>query len=198
MQYLLIIRARQRLTGTVLMTLVDRHEDKISATCSRDLIGPMRDGQYKYTLVLTDVRSRYVTAFELTALTARNVDDKLSIHCSYSGLPSISHLIVVHISRASWLISACLERLGVSPRFHCPYKPCAARLVERSNATIKQIISKLIADLPSSWHKPLPFSLWSIRACVIQTLRISPYQVVFSQIAIGSLQLLSDHWTGCH
>jgi hypothetical protein len=51
-----------------------------------DLIGPMGNGQYKYALVLTDVQSRYVTALELTAPTAKNVVDKLLI-CSYFGLP---------------------------------------------------------------------------------------------------------------
>jgi hypothetical protein len=53
----------------------------------------------------------------------------------------------------------------VSPRFYCPYNPRAAGLVEPPNATLKQIISKLIADMPSTWHKVLP------------------------------LQLLCDHWT---
>jgi hypothetical protein len=37
----------------------------------------------------------------------------------------------------SELTKACLERLGVSRRFHCPYNPRAAGLFERSNATLK-------------------------------------------------------------
>jgi hypothetical protein len=52
-----------------------------------DLIGPMGTDKYQYDLVLTDVQSRYVTAFELTAPSARNVLDKLLIHCSYFSLP---------------------------------------------------------------------------------------------------------------
>ena len=141
------------------------------------------------------MQSRYVTAFELTAPTAKNVVDKLLIHCSYFGLPRyISFDCGTHFT--SELTRACLERFGVSPRFHCPYNPRAAGLVERSNATLKQIISKLIADSPSSWHKILPFALWSIRTAINETLGISPHQAVFGQPAIGPLQLVCDHWTG--
>jgi hypothetical protein len=122
----------------------------------------MSTGKYQYALVLIDVQSRYVTAFELTAPSVKNVLDKLLIHGSYFGLPTyISFDCGTHFT--SELTKACLERLGVSPRFHCPfnYNPRAAGLVERSNATLKQIISKLIADMTSTWHKVLPFALWS-------------------------------------
>jgi hypothetical protein len=50
--------------------------------------------------------------------------------------------------------------------------------------------------MPSTWHKVLPFALWSIRTLVNETSGISPYQAVFGQLARGSLQLLCDHWTG--
>jgi hypothetical protein len=49
--------------------------------------------------------------------------------------------------------------------------------------------------MPSTWHKVLPFALWSIRTSVNETLGISPYQAVFGQLARGPLQLLCDHWT---
>ena len=65
---------------------IDRHEDNFGHL-QADLIGPMGNGKYKYALVLTDVQSRFVNAFELTAPTASNVFDKLMIHCSIFGLP---------------------------------------------------------------------------------------------------------------
>jgi hypothetical protein len=130
------------------------------------------------------MQSRFVTAFELTAPSAKNFLDKLLIHCSSFGLTSyISFDCGTHFT--SELTKACLERLGVSPRIHCPYNPRAAGLVKRSNATLKHIISKLIADMPSTWHKVLPFALWSIRTSVNETLGISPYQAVFGQLARG-------------
>jgi hypothetical protein len=123
------------------------------------------------------------------------VVDKILYHSSFFGLPNfISFDCGTHFT--SELTKACLEKLGVSPRFHCPYNPRAAGLVERSNATVKQIISKLAADHPTSWHKLLPFALWSSRTSVNETLGISPYQAVFGKVAIGPLQLLCDDWIG--
>jgi hypothetical protein len=193
------LRARERRTDLVPIKPIERHEENFGHL-QADLIGPMGSGKYQYTLVHTDVQSRYVTAFELTAPSAKNVLDKLLIHCSYFGLPryisfDCGSLLTSRV-KFSELTKACLERLGVSPRFHCPYNPRAAGLVERSNTTLKQIISKLIADMPSTWHKVLPFALWSIRTSVNETLGISPYQAVFSQLARGPLQLLCDHLTG--
>jgi hypothetical protein len=133
------LRARERRTDLVPIKPIERHEENYGHL-QADLIGPMGNGKYQYAFVLTDVQSRYVTAFELTAPSAKNVLDKLLIHCSYFGLPTyISFDCGTHFT--SELTKACLERLGVSPRFHCPYNPRAAGLVERSNATLKQIIS---------------------------------------------------------
>jgi hypothetical protein len=112
----------------------------------------------------------------------RRTNDRISFDCG-------THFI-------SELTKACLERLRVSPRFHCPYNSRAAGLVERNNATLKQIISKLAANMPCTWHKVLPFALWSLRTSVNKTLGMSPYQAVFERPAVGPLQLLSDDWTG--
>ncbi len=188
------LRARERRTDLVPIKPIDRHEDNFGHL-QADIIGPMGGGIYKYALVLTDVQSRYVTAYELSAPAAKNVVDKIIVHSSYFGLPRyISFDCGTHFT--SELTKACLARLGVSPRFHCPYNPRAAGLVERSNATLKQVISKLAKDMPSSWHKMLPFALWSMRTSVNETLGVSPFQAVFGRPAIGPLQLVCDDWTG--
>ncbi len=124
------LRARERRTDLVPIKPIERHEDNFGHL-QADLIGPMGTGKYKYALVLTDVQSRFVTAFELTAPTASNVFDKLMVHCSIFGLPRyISFDCGTHFT--SELTKICLARLRVSPRFHCPYNPRAAGLVERS------------------------------------------------------------------
>jgi hypothetical protein len=117
------LRARERRTDLVPIKPIERHEENFGHL-QADLIGPMGTGKYQYALVLADVQSIYVTAFELTAPSAKNVLDKLLIHCSYFGLPTcISFDCGTHFT--SELTKACLERLGVSPRFHCPYNPSA-------------------------------------------------------------------------
>jgi hypothetical protein len=188
------MRARERRTDLVPIRPIERHEENFGHL-QADIIGPMGDGQYKYALVLTDIQSRYVTAFELSAPSSRNVVDKIILHSTYFGLPRyISFDCGTHFT--SELNKVCLERLGVSPRFHCPYNPRAAGIVERSNASVKQIISKLAADHPSSWHKILPFALWCLRTSVNETLGIAPFQAVFGRVGIEPMQLLCDDWIG--
>ena len=71
------MRAREERTDLVPIRPIDRYEVYVGRSRA-DIIGPMGDGQYKYELVLTDVQSRYVTAFELTAPSAENVVDKIN------------------------------------------------------------------------------------------------------------------------
>jgi hypothetical protein len=80
------MRARERRTDLVPIRPIDRHEDNFGYL-KADNTGPMGDGLYKYALVSTDVQSRYVTAFELTAPSAKNVVDKIILHSSYFSLP---------------------------------------------------------------------------------------------------------------
>jgi hypothetical protein len=95
------MRARERRTDLVpIRPTIDRHEDNVGRLLA-DIIGTMGDDLYKYALVLSDVQSRYVTAFELTAPSAKNVVDKIIFHSSYFGVPRFYRLIVKRISQAS-------------------------------------------------------------------------------------------------
>ena len=74
--------------------------------------------------------------------------------------------------------------------------PQSSGLVERTNASLKTIISKLATSFPRSWETIIPFALWSLRTSVNETLGISPYRAAFGRTPIGPLQILSDSWTG--
>jgi hypothetical protein len=81
----------------------------------------MVNGHYKFALVLTDVQSRYVTAFELFTLSAKSVVDKiicLQLVLRFTSIYFVSLWTSLHIE----LTKVCLERLGVSSRFHTPHK----------------------------------------------------------------------------
>jgi hypothetical protein len=100
------LHARERRTDLVPIKPIEGHEENFGHL-QADLIGPMGNGKYQYALVLTEVQSIYVTAFELTAPSAKNVLDKLLIHCSYFGLPRyISFDCGTHFT--SELTKACL------------------------------------------------------------------------------------------
>ncbi|HSN23155.1 MAG TPA: transposase family protein, partial [Methylomicrobium sp.] len=188
------LRARSRRSDLLPIRPIPREEETFGHL-QGDLIGPIGQGQYRFALVLTDIQTRYVTAFALTAPTAKNVLDKIILHSSYFGLPRYCSFDNGS-QLASDLTRLCLERLGVSPRFHCPYNPRSAGVVERSNQSVKGILSRIASDHPNSWHRLLPYVLWSLRTSVNETLGVSPYQAVFGKVAVGPLQLLCDDWTG--
>jgi transposase InsO family protein len=125
-------------------------------------------------------------AYTLTNITAKKICDCLIDFFSIFSLPT-----VIHCDRGTNFTSSLrqllLQRLGCAPRFNSSYHPQSSGLVERTNATLKNIISKLAASFPRSWETILPFALWSLRTSVNETLGISPYRAVFDRSPIGPL-----------
>jgi transposase InsO family protein len=107
---------------------------------------------------------------------------------------------VIHCDRGtnftSSLTQLLLQKLGCAPKYNSSYHPQSSGLVERTSATLKNIISKLAASFPRSRKTILPFALWSLRTSVNETLGISPYRAAFGRSPIGPLQILRDAWIG--
>jgi hypothetical protein len=103
------MRARKRQTALVTVRPTDHHKDNFGHLETK-IIRSMGDGQYKYAPALIIVQSRYVTAFELTASSGKNIVDKIILH----SLPRyISFDFGTHFTTK--LMKVCLERLGASP-----------------------------------------------------------------------------------
>jgi transposase InsO family protein len=136
-------------------------------------------------------------AYALTNITAKKICDCLIDFFSIFSMPT-----VIHCDRGtnftSGLTQLLLQRSGCSPRFNSSYHPQSSGLVERTNATLKTIISKLAASFPRSWETILQFALWSLRTSVNETLSINPYRAAFgrSPNSIDPLQILREAWIG--
>ena len=161
-----------------------------------DCIGPFGDsGRFKYAFVITDLNTRFPMAYALTSITAKKICDCLIDFFSIFSMPTVVHCDL-GTNFTSNLTQLLLKRLGCSPRFNSSYHPQASGLVERTNATLKAIISKLATSFPRSWETILPFALWSLRTAVNETLGISPYRAAFGRSPIGPLQILRESWIG--
>ena len=53
-----------------------------------------------------------------------------------------------------------MKRLGASPRFITPYHS-QANAAERLIGTTKNLIAKVAAEHPKSWHKYLGYIMWA-------------------------------------
>jgi transposase InsO family protein len=123
-----------------------------------DCIGPVGEsGRFKYPFVITDLNTRFPMPYALTNITAKKICDCLIDFFSIFSMPT-----VIHCDRGtnftSSLTQLLLQRLGCAPRFNSSYHPQSSGLVERTNATLKNIISKLAASFPRSWETILPFA----------------------------------------
>jgi hypothetical protein len=79
-------------------------------------------------------------------------------------------------------------RLDSNSSYHSQF----SGLVERINATLENIISKLAASFPRSWETNLPSALWSVRTSV----NVGPHRAAFGRSPIGPLQIMRDAWIG--
>ena len=161
-----------------------------------DCIGPFSgSGRYKYGFVITDLNTRFPMAYALTNISAKKICDCLIEYFSIFSMPTVIHCDM-GTNFTSNLTQLLLTRLGCAPRFNSSYHPQSSGLVERTNATLKTIISKLASSFPRSWESIVPFALWSLRTSVNETLGTSPYRAAFGRTPIGPLQILSDTWVG--
>jgi hypothetical protein len=161
-----------------------------------DCIGPFSgSGRYKYGFVITDLNTRFPMAYALTNISAKKICDCLIEYFSIFSMPTVIHCDM-GTNFTSNLTQLLLTRLGCAPRFNTSYHPQSSGLVERTNATLKTIISKLASSFPRSWETIVPFALWSLRTSVNETLGTSPYRAAFGRTPIGPLQILCDSWAG--
>ena len=124
-----------------------------------DCIGPFgNSGRYKYAFVITDLNTRFPMAYALTSITAKKICDCLIEYFSIFSMPTVIHCDM-GTNFTSNLTQLLLTRLGCAPRFNSSYHPQSTGLVERTNATLKTIISKLATSFPRSWESIMPFAL---------------------------------------
>jgi hypothetical protein len=161
-----------------------------------DSIRPFGDsGCCKYAFVITDLNTRFPMAYALTNITAKKIFDCLIVSFGIFSMPTVIHC-VRGTNFTSSLTQLLLQRLGCAPRFNSSYHPQSSGFVERTNTTLKTIISKLAAAFPCSWETILPFALWSLRTSVNETLGISPCHAAFGRCPISPLQILREAWIG--
>jgi hypothetical protein len=157
-----------------------------------DCVGPFGDaGRHKYAFVITDLNTRFPMAYALTNISAKEICDCLIDFSSIFSMPSVVQCDM-GTNFTSNLTKLLLTRLGCAPRLNSSYHPQSTGLVERTNASLKTIISKLATSFPRSWETILPFALWNLRTSVNETLGISPYRAAFGRSPIGPLQILCD------
>ena len=162
-----------------------------------DLIGPIiprsQDGN-KYVLVVVDYATKYPEAVPLKTIDAETVAEALWQIWTRVGVPKeiISDLGTQFISE---LMREMHSLLGTKGRTTTPYHAQANGLVERFNATLKQMIKRLCLDHPRDWDRYIPAVLFAYREVPQESMRFSPFELLYGRTVRGPMAILKDHWT---
>ena len=76
-----------------------------------------------------------------------------------------------------------------------PNHPEASGLVERFNSSFKGLLSHVVRENPKTWHKLVPFVVWSMREVPNASTGTSPYQMLYGRQPRGVLAVLKESWT---
>ena len=162
-----------------------------------DILGPLSSDKlpYQYCLLLIDSMTRFPMAFAIKAPTAKNVCDCLVQTWSIFGVPRF-----VSADNATCNVAALtrelMKRFGVSPRFITPHHSEGNAAAERLIGTTKNLIAKVAAEHPKSWHKHLPFIMWALREVPSELTGVPPWVLAMGTLPRGPLAVLRETWTG--
>lgn len=135
----------------------------------------------KYVLVCTDVFSNWVEAFPAATNTAVFTAKKIvqEFVCRY-GIPTVFESDSgTHFTGEVFQVMCKL--MGINSKLYTPYRPLASVKVERIISTIKNKLSKVMAETGLLWPEALPLVLYSIRTTPRSPLNLSPFEILFGR-----------------
>ncbi len=124
----------------------------------------MPRGGYRYCLVIIDKFSKWVEAIP----TRNNSANTVARVVANQILPLWGAPIQIESDQGTHFTGQVMKQicqmLNIKQRFHIPYRPQSSGMVERANRTIKESISKQVAQHKNQWIDALPTVLTILRA----------------------------------
>jgi transposase InsO family protein len=118
--------------------------------------------RHKYLLVLVDTFSGWVEAFPTSNKRATTVASIILTHIiSRFGMPT-SFQSDNGPEFTSQITQTIIKALNIPWQFHIPYHPSSSGKVERSNRTLKEVLTKLTLELHLDWVQFLPIALFCL------------------------------------
>ena len=68
--------------------------------------------------------------------------------------------------------------MGARWKLHCAYRPQSSGQVERKNRTLKETLTKLVAETGGDWVPLFPFALYRVRNSPYQ-LGLTPFEIMY-------------------
>lgn len=161
-----------------------------------DLVGPLTPSSqgHRYILTLIDCATRFPEAIPLKNIDTVTVAESLVGIFSRVGIPS-EILSDRGTQFKSDLMAEVNRLLSIRALFTSPYHACCNGIVERFHAVLKAMLKKLCLDKPRDWDRYLPSVLFAYREIPNDTLKFSPFELLYGRRVRGPLCVLHDLWT---
>ena len=160
---------------------VERPWDRVAM----DIMGPINppsDLGHKYIIIFTDYLTRWVEGFSLHDIKTETIAKVFveAIVCRF-GAPRtlLSDRAPNFLSN---LIHDICQIMNIHQIHTSPYHPATDGLVERFNRTIIDMLSAYVQHR-TDWNTFLPFALFAYRTSVHESIKESPYFLLFGQDA---------------
>lgn len=162
-----------------------------------DLVGPFTPASErgnKYVLTLIDYASRYPEAIALQNIDTITVAESLVEIFSRVGIPR--EILSDRGSQfKSDLMGEIHRLLSVKALYTSPYHASCNGAVERLNGVLKSMIKKLCVDHPRDWDRYIPAALFAYREIPNDSLKFSPFELLYGRQVRGPLSILHELWT---
>ena len=162
-----------------------------------DIVGPFSPASsrgHKYILTLIDYATRYPEAVPLKNIDTISVAEALMDIFSRVGVP-YEILSDNGTQFKSDLMAEIHRLLSIKALYTSPYHAACNGLVERLNGTLKSILKKLCTDHPQDWDRYIPAALFAYRELPNDTLKFSPFELLYGRTVRGPLTILHELWS---
>lgn len=161
-----------------------------------DLIGSIYPGTEqgsRYVLTLVDYATRYPEAVALKCIEIEKVAEALVDIFSRIGVPQ-EMLTDMGSQFTSTLMTVVSRLISLRQLTTTVYHPMCNGLVERFNGTLKQMLKRMCSERPKDWDRYLNSLLFAYREVPQESLRFSPFELVYVRTVRGPMPILKELW----
>eukprot|EP00745_Piridium_sociabile_P033382 TRINITY_DN571_c0_g1_i10.p1 TRINITY_DN571_c0_g1~~TRINITY_DN571_c0_g1_i10.p1 ORF type:complete len:1565 (+),score=261.65 TRINITY_DN571_c0_g1_i10:102-4796(+) len=162
-----------------------------------DLVGPIKPASsrgHRFILVVVDYATRYPEAVPLRGIDSETVAEALWQIWTRVGIPK-EVLTDMGTQFVSHVMTQVNRLVGIRAQTTTPYHAQANGLVERFNATLKQMLKRLCQDHPKDWDRFVPAVLFAYREVPQESMRFSPFELLYGRTVRGPMSILRKEWT---
>ena len=141
-----------------------------------------------------DYATRYPEAITLPSIETECVAEALVEMFSRVGVPD-EMLMDCGSQFTSEIMKEVARLLSLQQLTTSAFHAQCNGLVERSHATLKQMLQRMCAERPKDWDRYLPALLFAVREVPKESLGFSPFELLYGRNVPGPMAILRELWT---